>query len=151
MRGRETGMMNGRRCAVRWRARSTAAAVLALAAAAGPVAFPAPVFARSAAAAQAARPMPLMMTVGCVEAGDRGVFRLTRATEPEAIADRLPPVPAPSAALGSGEIRLIGTLDEFGIADHVGRKIWAKGLLVEDETERRLNVVSITRLSPSCE
>ena len=97
------------------------------------------------------RPLPIMMTVACVEAGEEGTFHLVNATEPEAIADRLPPPPEPAAALGGHRIRLIGTLDEFGVARHVGHKVWAKGLLIEDETERRLNLVSVTHLSPDCE
>lgn len=104
-----------------------------------------------AAAAGAAQPLAIMTTVACVEADERGAFHLIRATDPEAVADRLPPQPEPSAALGVHRIRLIGTLDEFGVARHVGRKVWARGLLIEDETERRLNLVSITRLSPDCE
>ena len=67
-----------------------------------------------AASGQAARPMPIMMTVACVEAGEAGAFHLIRAAEPEAIADRLPPQPDPSTALGVHRIRLIGTLEEFG-------------------------------------
>ena len=98
-----------------------------------------------------AQPLPIMMTVACVEAGEEGTFHLVNATEPEAIADRLPPPPEPSAALGGHRIRLIGTLDEFGVARHAGHKVWAKGLLIDGETERRLNLVSITYLSFDCE
>lgn len=105
----------------------------------------------SASTVAAAQPLPIMMTVACVEAGAEGTFHLVNATEPEAVADQLPPQPEPSAALGGQRIRLIGTLDEFGVARHAGHKVWAKGLLVEDETERRLNLVSITHLSPDCE
>ena len=105
----------------------------------------------SAAGAGAAQPMAIMMMVACVEADDRGAFHLVHATEPEAIADRLPPQPEASAALGVHRVRLIGTLDEFGVARHAGHKVWAKGLLIEDGAERRLNLISITRLSPDCE
>ena len=103
------------------------------------------------AAVGAGQPLPIMMLVACVEVDDQGAFHLTSATEPEAIADPLPPQPGPSAALGVHRVRLIGTLDEFGVARHVGHKVWAKGLLIEDETERRLNLVSITHLSPDCQ
>lgn len=106
-----------------------------------------------ASTVEAVQPLPIMTTIGCVEAGEgeEGTFHLVNATEPEAIADRLPPPPDPSAPLGGHRIRLIGTLDEFGVARHVGHKVWAKGLLIEDETERRLNLVSVTHLSPDCE
>ena len=99
---------------------------------------------------EAAQPMPLTMLVACVEVDEQGAFQLTNATEPEEIADRLPPQPEPTAALGVQRVRLIGTLDEFGVARHVGHKVWAKGLLIEDDAERRLNLVSITHLSPDC-
>ena len=102
------------------------------------------------ASVEAVQPLPIMMTVACVEAGEEGTFHLVNATEPEAIADQLPPPPEPSAVLGGRRIRLIGTLDEFGVARHVGHKVWAKGLLIEDETERRLNLVSVAHLSPDC-
>lgn len=125
-----------------------AATVLALSAGTG---LSGPAGVSVAAAAGAAQPLAIMTTVACVEADERGAFHLIRATDPEAVADRLPPQPEPSAALGVHRIRLIGTLDEFGVARHVGRKVWARGLLIEDETERRLNLVSITRLSPDCE
>ena len=99
---------------------------------------------------QDSQPLTIMTTVACVEETDEGAFHLTNATEPEAVADRLPPQPEPSAALGAARIRLIGTLEEFGIVSHVGHKVWAKGLLIEDESERRLNLVSLTRLSADC-
>ncbi|MDE2905190.1 MAG: hypothetical protein OXQ28_03805 [Acidobacteriota bacterium] len=127
-------------------AAALAATVLALGAGTGPSGF-----AGFSVAAGAAQPMAIMTTVACVEADERGAFHLVHATEPEPISDRLPPEPEPTAVLGEHRIRLIGTLDEFGVDRHVGRKVWAKGLLIEDETERRLNVVSITRLSPDCE
>lgn len=127
-------------------AAALAATVLALGAGTG-----APGLTGFSVAAGAAQPMAIMTTVACVEADERGAFHLVHATEPEPVSDRLPPEPEPTAGLGEHRIRLIGTLDEFGVARHVGRKVWAKGLLIEDETERRLNVVSITRLSPDCE
>ena len=127
-------------------AAALAATILALGAGTGP-SGPAGL----SVAAGAAQPMAIMTTVACVEADERGAFHLVQATEPEPISDRLPPEPAPSAALGVHRIRLIGTLDEFGVARHVGRKVWARGLLIEDEAERRLNLVSITRLSSDCE
>ena len=123
-----------------------AATVLALGAGTGPSGL-----AGLSVAAGAAQPMAIMTTVACVEADERGAFHLVHATEPEPISDRLPPEPEPNAVLGVHRIRLIGTLDEFGVARHVGRKVWARGLLIEDEAERRLNLVSITRLSSDCE
>ena len=97
------------------------------------------------------QPMPLMMMVGCVEEGEANGYHLVRVADPETIQDRIPPEPPPDVPLGSRRIRLIGTLDEFGVAQHVGHKVWAKGMLIEDDTETRLNLVSITHLAPACE
>ena len=99
----------------------------------------------------AAQTMPLMMTVGCVESDGRGGFTLTAATEPEAIADRMPEQPAADAPLGTSTIRMVGTLDEFGVANNEGHKVWAKGLLNPAEPNDLLNLTSITHLAPSCE
>ena len=95
-----------------------------------------------------AQPMSIMMTVGCVE---RGGFTLTRATDPEALADRLPEQPPADAPLGMLTIRMVGTLDEFGVAAHEGHKVWAKGLLNPGEPNDLLNLTSITHLASSCE
>ena len=97
------------------------------------------------------QPMPLMMMVGCVEGDEADGFQLARVSEPEVMQDRIPPEPPPDAPLGERQLRLIGTLYEFGVAEHVGHKVWAKGILIEDESEVRLNLVSITRLATSCE
>lgn len=100
----------------------------------------------------AAQPMPVMTTVGCVEPADGG-FRLVRAAEPEAVQESLPPQPPADTPLGSRTIRLVGTLDEFGVGDRAGHKVWAKGLLNPDPVggPDRLNLTSITTLSDRCE
>ncbi len=64
--------------------------------------------------------------------------------------DDEPPADAP---LGARTIRLIGTLDEFGVDDRVGHKVWAKGLLnpANAGDADLLNLTSITTLSDRCE
>jgi len=99
----------------------------------------------------ATQPMPIVMTVGCVDPDAQGGFSLTRATEPDAMTDRLPEQPPANASLGTGTLRLVGTLDEFGVADHTGHKVWVKGLLNPGEPNDLLNLTSITHLAPSCE
>jgi hypothetical protein len=99
---------------------------------------------------QATPPISLMMTVGCVETDGRDGFTLTRATEPAAIQERIPAQPAADVPLGDQTLRLVGTLDEFGVAAHVGHKVWAKGLLNPGEPVPLLNLTSITRLGQSC-
>ena len=101
----------------------------------------------------AAQPMPIMATVGCVESGDDGRFHLVRATEPEALQERMPEEPPADTALGGRTIRLIGTLDEFGVPARTGHKVWAKGLLNPAGAAGGdlLNLTSITTLSDLCE
>ena len=101
----------------------------------------------------AVQPMPVMTTVGCVERGDAGRFHVVRATEPEALQERMPEQPPADTPLGSRTIRLIGTLDEFGVGGRVGHKVWAKGLLNPDASGGAdlLNLTSITTLVDRCE
>ena len=100
----------------------------------------------------AAQPMPIMATVGCVESADDGRFHLVRATEPEALQERMPEEPPADTPLGARTIRLIGTLDEFGVPARTGHKVWAKGLLNPDASGGAdlLNLTSITTLSDRC-
>ena len=101
----------------------------------------------------AAQPMPIMATVGCVESGDDGRVHLVRATEPEALQERMPEEPPADTPLGARTIRLIGTLDEFGVPGRTGHKVWAKGLLnpADAGAADLLNLTSITTLSDLCE
>ena len=105
----------------------------------------------AAAVATTAQPMSIVTTVGCVETDGRGRFRLTRATEPAAVQERVPDQPPADTPLGTRTIRMVGTLDEFGVATHEGHKVWAKGLLNPGDPHDLLNLTSITHLSPSCE
>lgn len=101
----------------------------------------------------AAQPMPIMASVGCVESADDGRFHLVRATEPEALQERMPEEPPADTPLGARTIRLIGTLDEFGVPGRAGHKVWAKGLLnpADAGDADLLNLTSITTLSDRCE
>ena len=103
--------------------------------------------------APAAQPMPIMATVGCVESGDDGRFHLVRATEPEALQARMPEEPPADTPLGARTIRVIGTLEEFGVPARTGHKVWAKGLLNPAAVAGAdlLNLTSITTLSDRCE
>ena len=105
------------------------------------------------ASTSAAQPMPIMATVGCVESGDDGRIHLVRATEPEALQERMPEEPPADTPLGAQTLRLIGTLDEFGVPGLAGHKVWAKGLLNPAGAGGAdlLNLTSITTLSDRCE
>ena len=100
-----------------------------------------------------AQPMPIMATVGCVESGDDDRFHLGRATEPETLQERMPEQPPADTPLGARTIRLIGTLEEFGVPGRTGHKVWAKGLLNLSDVDSAdlLNLTSITTLSDRCE
>ncbi len=98
-----------------------------------------------------AQTMPVVMTVGCVEMDRRDGVLLTRAIEPTAIEERVPDQPPSDAPLGAETLALVGTLDEFGVANHEGHKVWVKGLLNPAAPHRLLNLISITHLSPSCD
>ena len=104
-------------------------------------------------AISAAQPMPITATVGCVEGSDDGRFHLVRATEPEALQERMPEEPPADTPLGARTLRLIGTLDEFGVPARNGHKVWAKGLLNPADAGGAdlLNLTSITTLSDRCE
>ncbi len=105
------------------------------------------------ASLSSAQPMPIMATVGCVESNDDGRFHLVRATEPEALQERMPEDPPADTPLGARTIRLVGTLDEFGVPARTGHKVWAKGLINPDTAGAAdlLNLTSITTLSDRCE
>ena len=96
-------------------------------------------------------PMALMMLVGCVEADGAEGFQLVSATSPQVVDDRLPESPGPEAVLGTGQVELIGTLDEFGVAQHAGHKVWVKGLYLENGADTKLNLVSLLTLADACQ
>ncbi len=65
----------------------------------------------------------------------------------------MPEEPAADTPLGGRTIRLIGTLDEFGVPGRTGHKVWAKGLLNPADAggEDLPNLTSITTLSDHCD
>ena len=106
----------------------------------------------SVSSAQSVTNTVVMVTfVGCVAGEKTEGFFVDKATIPEEIHDRLPEQPASDVPLGSGHVRLIGTLDEFGVDAHVEHKVWVKGLYIEGASENRLNLVSITHLAETCQ
>ena len=115
------------------------------------VAFVGAFLVASLAAGQTVQPMPIVTTVGCVESDGRGGFTLTRAAEPQALSERMPDVPSADVLLGAKTLRLVGTLDEFGVSAYEGKKVWAKGLLNPGDPLDLLNVTSITQLAVACE
>jgi len=51
---------------------------------------------------------------------------------------------------GKNRYRLMGLLDEFGVAESKGHKVLVKGLIVGDTNDRRINVVSVQRVASTC-
>ena len=108
------------------------------------------VVALGVAAANAAQRMPLMMSVGCVvQEGEQ--WWIVSATEPVEIIEEVSPEPDVSTPLGEGRLRLIGTLDEFGVSNHTGHKVRGKGIRIKGNDETRLNLTSLRHLLPACE
>ena len=108
------------------------------------------VVALGVAAANAAQRMPLMMSVGCVV--QEGEQRwIVSATEPVEITEEVSPEPDVSTPLGEGRLRLIGTLDEFGVSNHTGHKVRVKGIRIKGNDDTRLNLTSLRHLLPACE
>ena len=56
---------------------------------------------------------------------------------------------AEAKPLGSQQIRLIGMV-EMHPDDHKGHKVLVKGLLIKDAAGQRLNITSLTTVSPTC-
>ena len=98
----------------------------------------------------ALQPMPIMTAGGCVDNAARGEFLVVAAPMPLPREARLPEAPRPDVPLGDLTIRLVGTLEEFGVADYAGHKVWVKGLLNSSEPHDLLNLTSITSLSSTC-
>jgi mono/diheme cytochrome c family protein len=91
--------------------------------------------------------------VGCLSSGPRGVWMLTRASEPIAVQ------PAASAA-GASAAEAPGTLgtNTFHLVDalayapdaHVGHKMHVRGMLIKLSNEQRITISAFDMLSPAC-
>tara|TARA_B100000586_G_scaffold68091_1_gene47413 strand:- start:578 stop:940 length:363 start_codon:yes stop_codon:yes gene_type:complete len=98
----------------------------------------------------ATQSVPMIMSVGCVaQEGDQ--WWVVEATEPLEITEEVPVEPEVDTPLGDRRLRLIGTLEEFGVENHASHKVRVKGLLIESSTETRLNLTSLRHMSPNCE
>ena len=87
--------------------------------------------------------------VGCLTAGPRHTWMLTRAGDPVAA--------APSAAAPAAMDRPLGTqtfqlLDAMAYApdDHRGQTIYVRGLLIKQAGEPRLTISALETVSPTC-
>lgn len=99
--------------------------------------------------AQAA-PVPIVAVTGCV-AEQGAQWWLTSATDPVPSVANGPAagqkVTGPTS--GTQRYRLIG-ISEFDLPAHKGHTVLVKGLLVKAPVETRVNVTSVTMVSPTC-
>ena len=97
--------------------------------------------------------IPIVETIGCLGDGPGNTWTLSSATEPVkstpgfSKADDVKS--ADAKPLGTQQIRLIG-LVEMHPEEHKGHKVLAKGLLIKDASGQRLNITSLTTVSPTC-
>ncbi|MBI1873930.1 MAG: hypothetical protein HYZ58_03860 [Acidobacteria bacterium] len=78
---------------------------------------------------------------GLTQSPDEGTLAVSLTVTVE-MANQQPP--------GKARYRLIGFLDEFGVASHKGHKVLVRGPLVAGVKEKRINVMSVTMVSPAC-
>jgi hypothetical protein len=97
--------------------------------------------------------IPIVETIGCLADGPDNTWTLSSATEPAKSGPGFSKAEDAKAAevrpLGTLQIRLIG-LVEMHPEEHKGHKVLAKGLLVKDGAGQRLNITSLTTVSPTC-
>ncbi len=106
------------------------------------------------AGAQAAPPSPkveIVSVTGCLKEATPNSWTLTMATDPVASSANAPPpseIPA-TPATGRNAFRLIG-VSEFNLPAHRDRTVIIKGLLIKATPMSRLNMTSVTTVSPTC-
>ena len=97
--------------------------------------------------------IPIVESIGCLADGPNNTWTLSSATEPAKSTPGFSKIEDVKAAegkpLGSQQIRLVGLL-EMHPEDHKGHKVLAKGLLIKDAAGQRLNITSLTTVSPTC-
>lgn len=52
--------------------------------------------------------------------------------------------------LGTGRYRLMNMITELGVPQHKGQRVLAKGLLLGDDKDRRVNLVAFEEIAPTC-
>ena len=104
--------------------------------------------------AQAAPPdrkIEIVSVTGCLKEATPNVWTLTAATDPVPSSANAPPakeIPATPPA-GKKTFSLIG-VSEFNLPAHRDHTVVIKGLLIMATPVSRLNMTSVTMVSPSC-
>lgn len=58
---------------------------------------------------------------------------------------------ARKAPAGQERYHVIGVLEEYRVSEHAGHRMLAKGLLIEDAKEKRLNLTSLLMVDQACQ
>ena len=93
----------------------------------------------------------IVSVTGCLKEAPPGTWTLTTATDPVPSSANAPPakdIPATPPS-GKNNFRLIG-VSEFNLPAHRDHTVVIKGLLIKAAPARRVNMTSVTMVSPSC-
>jgi hypothetical protein len=97
--------------------------------------------------------IPIVESIGCLGDGPNNTWTLSSATEPTKSTPGFSKIDdvkgAEGKPLGSQQVRLVGLL-EMHPEEHKGHKVLVKGLLIKDAAGQRLNITSLTTVSPTC-
>jgi hypothetical protein len=100
----------------------------------------------------------VVAVVGCVTAEGNDWY-LTQATGPITVptadgrgetGSGVTFAKAKSAPPGTQRYRLMNMLAELGVPQHKGQRVLAKGLLLGDQKDRRINLVAVEEIAPTC-
>ena len=99
----------------------------------------------------APKKVDIVSVTGCLRETAPGTWMLTAATDPTPSTANAPPAKEipPTVAVGKNEFRLIG-VSEFNLPAHKGQTVIIKGLYIKAVPVSRLNMTSVTSVSPSC-
>jgi hypothetical protein len=101
--------------------------------------------------AQAPAKVEIVSVTGCLKETTPNTWTLTNATEPvpsSANAPTAKEIPA-TPPVGAGAFRLIG-VSEFNLPAHRDHTVVIKGLFIKATPMSRVNMTSVTSVSPSC-
>ena len=108
----------------------------------------------AALAATQAAPSPkvdIVSITGCLKESSPNTWMVVNATDPvSSIANAPAPKDIPATPpIGKNEFRLIG-VSEFNLPSHKDHAVIVKGLLIKTTPVSRVNITSVTTVSPSC-
>ena len=88
--------------------------------------------------------------VGCLTAGPQGTWVLARASEPVAVVPSASSTSTATATpLGTRRFHLVDAM-AYGPADHVGHKMYVRGLLINLPGEQRMTISAFEMVSTTC-